>query len=155
MIYRNSDFLNYRNYDFLNCRNRDFLNRRNADILNYRNSNFLNYRNSDNLNCRYFDVLNYRKDNFLGSRRLDEKRPKESRPFIHPFIMRYLRSRLLICLKQLVGACKRDKNVPPAFLKKFLFCPFWPKTVQNWPFWPKMPKNEGFCIFRNPFIRIG
>ena len=41
------------------------------------------------------------------------------------------------------------------FWKKFPFCPFWPKTVQNWPFWPKMPKNGGFShFFRNPFIII-
>ena len=47
-------------------------------------------------------------------------------------------------LKLLVRACRCEKNFPSAFLKKFPFCQFWPKTVQNWPFWPK---NGGFRIF--------
>ena len=33
------------------------------------------------------------------------------------------------------------------FWKKFPFCPFWPKTVQNWPFWPKMLILSHFCLF--------
>ena len=33
---------------------------------------------------------------------------------------------------QFVRACKRNKNLPSSFLKKISFCPFWPKTVQNW-----------------------
>ena len=48
---------------------------------------------------------------------------------------------------QLVRACKQEKNVPSAFLKKFPFCPFWPISVQNWPFWSKMPKNGSFLHF--------
>ena len=35
---------------------------------------------------------------------------------------------------QLVRACQGGKNFPRAFLKKIPFCPFWPKTVQNWQF---------------------
>ena len=48
---------------------------------------------------------------------------------------------------QLVRACKCEKNFPRAFLKKFPFCPFWPKTVQIWSFWPKMSKHGGFSHF--------
>ena len=50
-------------------------------------------------------------------------------------------------LSQLVGAWKCGNNFPNAFLKKFSFRPFWPKTIQNLPFWPKMPKIEVFRIF--------
>ena len=62
--------------------------------------------------------------------------------FSYFFLLRYL------------GNLPRDL-APRAFLKKFSFRPFWPKTVKNWPFWPKMPKNGGFShFFGNPFIRI-
>ncbi len=78
-------------------------------------------------------------------------------PSVRLSVTRFLRIPSLLFSEtlQLVRACKRDKNVPSAFLKKITFCPFWPKTVQNWPFWPKMLKNGGFSHFyRNPFIRI-
>ena len=32
------------------------------------------------------------------------------------------------------------------FWKKFIFWPFWPKTVQKWPFWPKIPFFGGFWL---------
>ena len=47
----------------------------------------------------------------------------------------------------LIRAFNSEKNVPNAFLKKFPFCPFWPKTVKNWPFWPKMLILSHFCLF--------
>ena len=54
-----------------------------------------------------------------------------------------------------LGFKKLGKMFQALFWKKLPFCPFWPKTVQNWPFWPKMLKNGGFSHFyRNPFIRI-
>ena len=43
-----------------------------------------------------------------------------------------------------IRARKCLKNFPSTFSKKFPFCPYWPKTVQNWPFFPKI---EFFCIF--------
>ena len=76
---------------------------------------------------------------FLVSRR-SRWRPKDSRSSVHtsvcPSVARLLENHSLLFSEtfQLVRACKRDKNFPSAFLKKFPFCPFWPKTVQNWPF---------------------
>ena len=75
------------------------------------------------------------------------------RTYVHTYVRtcvtRLLENRSLLFSEtfQLVKACKCEKNVPSAFLKKFPFCPFWPKTVQNWPFWAKMPKNGGFSHF--------
>ena len=108
-------------------------------------------------------IVNYRFDklslfrlfhlcNFLGAPR-SRWRPKDSRPFVRPYVRacvtRLLENGSLFFSEtlQLVRACKREKNVPSAFLKKIPFCPFWPKTVQNWPFWPKMPKIGGFSLF--------
>ena len=56
------------------------------------------------------------------------------RPFVRPLVTQFLENRSLLFSEtlQLVRACKRDKNVPSAFLKKITICPFWPKTVQNW-----------------------
>ena len=95
---------------------------------------------------------------FLGSRR-SRWRPKDSRPCVRPYVRTYVtlllenRSLLFSETLQLVRACKCEKNVPSAFLKKFPFCRFWPKTVQNCPFWPKIPKNGGFPnLSRNPFL---
>ena len=48
---------------------------------------------------------------------------------------------------QLVRACKCEKNVPSAYLKKFRFRPFWPKTSKIGHFGPKCPKMEVFRIF--------
>ena len=62
-------------------------------------------------------------------------RPKNSRPYVRTCITRLLENCSLLFSEtlQLVRACKCEKNVPIAFLKKFPFCPFWPKIVQNWP----------------------
>ena len=59
-------------------------------------------------------------------------------------------------LMQLIRAFNSKKMFQTLFWKKFPFCPFWQKTVQNWPFWPKMPKNGGFSHFyRNLFWLLG
>ena len=65
-------------------------------------------------------------------------------------VTRLLENRSLLFSEtlQLVNACiSKTKMFQALFWKKFPFCPFWPKTVQNWPFWPKMTKNVGFPHF--------
>ena len=78
--------------------------------------------------------------------------PQESCPSVRMFVRSYVRNAFsrkpFITFSetlQLVRACKREKNVPSAFLKKF---PFWPKTVPKiGHFGPKCPKMEVFRIF--------
>ena len=53
---------------------------------------------------------------FLVSRRLAEKRPKESRSFVCPYV-RHAVSRKPFITLQLGGTWIGDKNVPSAFLK--------------------------------------
>ena len=94
--------------------------------------------------------------NFLVFRR-SRWRPKDSRPSVRMSVRTSVRTYVTLLLENrsllfyetlhLVRACKGGKNVPSAFLKKILFRPFWPKTVQNGPFLAKMPKNGGFFAF--------
>ena len=57
-------------------------------------------------------------------------RPKDSRPYVRPSVRMYVtlllenRSLLFSETLQLVRACKWEKNVPSAFLKKLAFWPF-------------------------------
>ena len=48
---------------------------------------------------------------------------------------------------QLVRACKREKNVPSAFLKNFRFAHFGQKLSKIGHFGPKFPKMEVFAFF--------
>ena len=77
---------------------------------------------------------------FLVSRR-SRWRPKDSRPYVRACVrmsrccsktVHYFFSETL----QLVRACKCEKNVPSAFLKKIPVLPILAKNFQNWPCWP-------------------
>ena len=89
---------------------------------------------------------------FLVSRR-SHWRPKDSRPSVRPYVRLYVtllletRSLLFSETLQLVRACKCEKNVSIAFLKKIPFRPFWPKTSKIGHFGPKCPNMEVFRIF--------
>ena len=73
--------------------------------------------------------------NFLVSRR-SRWRPKDSRPYVRPCVRPYVtlllenRSLLFSETLQLVRACKCEKNVPSAFLKKI---PVSPILAKNCP----------------------
>ena len=84
-------------------------------------------------------------------------RPKESRLSIHLSVAQFLENHSLLFSEtlQLVRACKRDKNVPSAFLKNSHFAHFGQKLNKIGHFVPKCLKMVGFfAFFHNPFIRI-
>ena len=68
---------------------------------------------------------------------------------VRPSVTQSLENRSLLFseILQLVRACKRDKNVSSAFLKKFRFAHFGQEMSKIGPFGPKCPKMEVFCIF--------
>ena len=101
---------------------------------------------------------------FLVSRR-SRWRPKDSRPCVRPSVRPYVRTYVTLLLEnrsllfsetlQLVRACKCEKNVPSAFLKKN---PVLPILAKNWPKLAILAQNAQkwrfYAFFRNPFIII-
>ena len=90
---------------------------------------------------------------FLVSRR-SRWRPKDSRPSVRASVRACVTlllencSLLLSETLQLVMACRCEKNVPSAFLKKIPVSPILPKNCPKWGhFGPKCPKMEVFRIF--------
>ena len=71
---------------------------------------------------------------FLVRRMLIRKNLEFSpRPTVRPFVRKYLEIRSLLFSEtlQLVWACKREKNVPSAFLIIFAILAI---LAKNWPF---------------------
>ena len=70
-------------------------------------------------------------------------------PFVRPSVTQFLKNLSLLFSEtlQLVRACKREKNIPSAFLKKNPVLPLLAKNCPKLAILAQNAKNGGFSLF--------